>query len=107
MRDREAAVAERLSARYPADRWGLVRHVRTAPGVGVEGLRIADICAIALWPSMGPCLEVIEIKCSDRDMRFEIEHPQKSAPFLPYASARWFAVPAPWQRILTSKSLLP
>ena len=100
---REEAIAARLVVRYPADRWALLRHVRSAPGGRVDGLRIADVIAVALWPSMGPKLEVIEIKDSAGDLRRELEQPEKNAPFAAYASARWIAVAAPWKRVVTSK----
>jgi hypothetical protein len=63
--------------------------------------------AVALWPSMGSEVEVIEIKASARDFRAELAQPEKSAPFAAYASRRWFAVPAPWPSTVPSKSLVP
>ena len=101
---RERALAAKLASRYPADRWALVPQVRSAQG-RVEGLRVADLVAVALWPSDGGRVELVEIKTSAADLGRET--PEKSAPFVAYAAACWIAVPAPWQRVVTSKSLLP
>jgi hypothetical protein len=102
---RAEAIAKRLAARYPSDRWALVPQVRSAQGGRVEGLRVADLVAVAFWPSDRGRVELIEIKVSTRDLRRET--PEKSAPFVPYASAYWIAVPAPWHRVVPSKGLLP
>ena len=56
---------------------------------------------------MGAQVEIIEIKDSGKDFRVELEHPEKSAPFAPFASRRWFAVAPPWQNVVPSKSLVP
>jgi hypothetical protein len=71
----------------------------------VEGLRVADVVAVAFWPSDRGRVELVEIKISAADLGRET--PEKSAPFMPYVAARWIAVPAPWQRVVPSKSLLP
>jgi hypothetical protein len=102
---REQAIAAKLAARYPSDRWAWVPQVRSAQGGRAEGLRIADLIAAAFWPSDHGRIELVEIKVSDRDLRRET--PEKSAPFVPYASACWIAVPAPWHRVVHSKSLVP
>src|SRR5271170_4632714 len=46
-----------------------------------------------------------KIKCSAGDLRRET--PEKSAPFLRYASRRWIAARSPWKDVVPSKSLLP
>jgi hypothetical protein len=50
-------------------------------------------------------VDFIEIKCSAGDLRRET--PEKSAPFLRYASRRWIAARSPWKDVVPSKSLLP
>ena len=69
------------------------------------GLRIADLIAAAFWPSDHGRVELVEIKVSAGDLRPETA--EKSAPFVPYASACWIAVPAPWHRVVPAKSLVP
>jgi hypothetical protein len=59
---REHAIARKLCALYPSDRWAFLRQVRTATGVRREGERIADVVAVALWPCMEPRVHHIEIK---------------------------------------------
>jgi hypothetical protein len=100
----EATVAERLRLTYPSDRWALVRHVRSALGERgrSEGVRIADVIAVGLYDGD---VDFIEIKCSAGDLRRET--PEKSAPFLQYASRRWIAARSPWKNVVPSKSLLP
>jgi len=44
---------------------------------------------------MGGQVEVIEVKDSVKDFRRDLEHPEKSAPFAPFASRRCFAVAPP------------
>jgi hypothetical protein len=102
---REATIAERLRRQYPADRWAFLRQVQSAPGARVEGVRVADVIAVALWPSMGPRVEFIEIKDSTQDL--DREGPEKSAPFARYATRRYIAVSSPWQRVVPSKDRLP
>ena len=82
---REQAIAAKLAARYPSDRWALVPQVRSAQGSRAEGLRVADLIAAAFWPSDQCRVELVEIKVSAGDLRRET--PEKSAPFAPYASA--------------------
>jgi len=101
----EPAIVARLARRYPPDRWALVPQVRSAQGGRTEGLRIADLIAAAFWPSDNGRVEMVEIKVSAGDLRRET--PQKSAPFIPYAAACWIAAPAPWNRVVPSKSVLP
>jgi len=100
---REDAVAGRLRATYPADRWALVRHVASEPGARSAGVRVVDLIAVGLWPSMGPRVELVEVKVTADDFRRET--PEKSAPFLRYVSARWFAVPP--EIVRTVRPLLP
>jgi hypothetical protein len=105
---REAAIAERLRERYPARDWALLRHVPSATGGSGRGeVRIIDLAAVALCPSMGARVEIIEIKCRADDLDDELEHPEKIEPFLRFASAVWFAVPAPYHRVVRSKRRLP
>ncbi|APR79168.1 Hypothetical protein A7982_04515 [Minicystis rosea] len=47
----------------------------------------------------------MKIKASAGDLRREML--EKSTPFRSYAAACWIAVPAPWHRVVPSKSLLP
>jgi hypothetical protein len=54
---------------------------------------------------MGRCVELVEIKVSASDLRRET--PTKGAPFVRYAAACWIAVPAPWQRVVPTRTLLP
>jgi hypothetical protein len=102
---RERDLVAKLGARYPPDRWALVPQVRSAQGGRVEGLRVADLLAVAFWPSDRGRVELVEIKVSAADLGRET--PEKSAPFVSYASACWIAAPAPWQRVVPTKSLLP
>ncbi len=104
-RNHERALAGKLVARYPSDRWALVPQVRSALGGQPEGLRIADLLAVAFWPSDQGRVELIEIKVSATDLGRET--PEKSAPFAEYASACWIAVPSPWHRVVHAKSDLP
>jgi hypothetical protein len=101
---REAAIAERLRRAYPSDRWALLRHVWSAIGERgrSEGVRIADVIAVGLYDGD---VDFIEIKCSAGDLRRET--PEKSAPFLRYASRCWIAARSPWKDVVPSKSLLP
>jgi hypothetical protein len=101
----ERAIARKLIARYPSDRWALVPQVRSAQGGRAEGLRVADLVAVTFWPSDRGRVELVEVKASAADLRRET--PEKSAPFVVYASACWIAVPAPWPRVVPSKTLLP
>jgi hypothetical protein len=101
----ERALARKLAARYPLDRWALVPQVRSSLGGRVQGLRVADLVAVDFWPSDRGRIELVEIKVSTTDLRRET--PEKSAPFVEYASACWIAVPAPWQRVVRSKGDLP
>jgi hypothetical protein len=102
---REQGIAEKLARRYPPDRWALVPQVRSAQGGRVDGLRVADIVAVAFWPSDRGRVELVEIKVSASDLRRETL--KKSAPFVSVAAACWIAVPAPWHRVVPSKRLLP
>jgi hypothetical protein len=95
-----------LRRRYPAPEWSLLSEVRTATG-DVEGLRIADAIAVALWPSNGGRIHGIEIKLSRGDFLRERARPAKSAPFRALCSAWYLATPAPWKRLLLSRSELP
>jgi hypothetical protein len=104
---REATIARRLRGAYPAKKgWALFRHVRSALGERAreEGVRIADLIAVHLYSGE---VEFIEIKCSAADIHPRREPEQKSAPFVPYASRRWIAVPSPWPDVVTSDELLP
>jgi len=97
---REAAIARKLRDRYPSERWALLRHVQSTPGARVQGVRIVDVVAVALWPSDHGRVELVEIKDSANDLRAEMEAPEKSAPFDGYASVKWIAVASPWQRVV-------
>jgi hypothetical protein len=106
-REREGAIAARLALRYPADDgWVLVRHPRSALGsrARAEGVRIADVAVVNTWTGQ---VEVVEIKETAIDFRNELDQPAKSAPFVPHASARWFAVPSPYMDVVPSPSLVP
>jgi hypothetical protein len=52
-------------------------------------------------------VEVIEIKETADDFRDELGLPEKALPFVPHASARWFAVPSPYKDVVASPSLVP
>jgi hypothetical protein len=104
-RSHERALTAKLVARYPPDRWALVPQVRSALGGHPEGLRVADLLAVAFWPSDHGRVELVEIKVSATDLGRETA--EKSAPFAEYASACWIAVPAPWQRVVHAKGDLP
>jgi hypothetical protein len=104
---REAAIARKLCVLYPSNRWAFVRHPRSVVGARQEGERIADVIAVALWPSMGPRLHHVEIKDSSDDLDAEFREPEKRAPFTPYASAFIIAVMSPWKNVVRQKSLLP
>jgi hypothetical protein len=99
----EHAIAARLARVYPPERFALLPQVASIPGARVQGVRVIDLLAVALWPSDRGRVELVEIKCSADDWRSET--PGKSAPFMPYASACWFAVPAPWQRVVQTKAI--
>lgn len=100
-------VAERLSLRYPPERWALCPQVQSLLGARAEGVRVADLIAVSLWPSDKGRVEVIEIKVDRQDFLAELEQPEKAAPFAPHASAQWIAVPAPWGSVVPSRSMVP
>jgi hypothetical protein len=101
----EAAIAARLVRRYTPDRWAVLRQVQNIPGARVQGVRVADVICVALWPSMRGRVEVVEIKCRADDAQHEWEDPEKGEAFDPWATARWFAVPCPWQRVMVSEAI--
>jgi hypothetical protein len=100
------AILAGLRRHYPAPEWALLTEVRTATG-DTEGLRIADVIAVSLWPSRGSRIHGIEIKLSRGDFLRERARPAKSAPFRALCSAWYLATPAPWKRLLLSRSELP
>lgn len=91
---------------YAAPEWALLSEVRSATGQ-TEGLRIADVLAVNLWPSGKGHLHGIEIKVSRADAQRELRNHLKSEPFRRVCSSWWLAVPAPWKRVLLSISEVP
>lgn len=101
-------IVEKLGTIYcPSKGWGLYPEVRSAPGAGVEGIRVADAVAVSLWPSRGLEVRGFEVKVSRNDWLRERKQPDKAETIARFC-ARWYLVtPAPRKDVITSLDELP
>lgn len=95
-----------LREMYAPPEWAVYPEVRSATG-RTEGLRIADLLAVNLWPSRRAERHGIEIKISRSDLAKELRNHLKSEPFRRVCSSWFIAVPAPWKKVVLAKSDIP
>lgn len=102
-----AYVVNGLRKMFPPHLYLLAEQVNTATGGDVEGVQIADVVALPLWPSGRGKAHGIEVKVDPLDADAERRRAQKNARFRQLCSRFSYAVPAPWHKVFRAKGDVP
>jgi hypothetical protein len=101
-RDRVAPLIAKLRAEvFPSPDWLLLEEVPASTAWG--GLRRIDALAVRLDGSWR--MEAVEAKLEPRDLKTEIEHPEKIAPFCLFCQCVHLVVPAPRKDVIRDEHL--
>jgi hypothetical protein len=100
-------VLKGLRAHYTAPQWALFTEVRNTTGA-CDAIRYGDAIAVDTWaPPETWAIHGVEVKESRSDWLAELRRPEKSGPLKLFCACWYVAVPAPWNRIVLSRTELP
>ena len=81
-----------LDKQYAAPAYLTLFEVRNGPGFRRQE-RYADIVIFSMWPSNGLTVSGVEITVSRQDLKYELEHLEKSIAIKKFCDYWWLAVP--------------